>query len=57
MDELSPWVLVWLAPEIDVELMRELAEMLPELVGRFGCCSPRHRVLFNLRDEGSKCVG
>jgi len=48
---------VWLAPEIDVELMRELAEMLPELVGRFRCCSPRHRVLFNLRDEGSKCVG
>jgi hypothetical protein len=25
-------------------------------VGPGGCCSPRNRVLFNSRDEGSKCV-
>jgi len=26
-------------------------------VGPAGYCSPRHRVLFNSRGEGSKCVG
>jgi hypothetical protein len=26
-------------------------------VGPGECCSPRHRVQFNSRDEGSKCVG
>jgi len=25
-------------------------------VGPGGCCSPRHRVTFDSRDEGSKCV-
>ena len=26
-------------------------------LGPGGCCSPRHRVQFHSRDEGSKCVG
>ena len=29
----------------------------PHEVGPGGCCSPRHRVPFNSRDEGSECVG
>jgi hypothetical protein len=27
------------------------------MVGPGGCCSPRHMVLSNSRNEGSKCVG
>jgi hypothetical protein len=34
-----------------------LAEGRVGVVGPGGCCSPRHRVPFNSRDEASQCVG